>query len=405
MNRGSVVLVSLVLMACPALAADDATALSEAELKGLAERALTAAVTSSGKTTFALEDSSVQSEGAAKSEDVATALRAGAAKAGAKIVKHSEHLDALMLHARLSRLIAATSRDTIVDHGLYIELEAPNRQILHANVTNVHKTGPGGRTSGHHTAETLDGFADRFLAKWQKEPLDRQVTFVGRAQSNSIAQQCLVERINERLVGAKATVVASRTGSVDVERPKDVKALGTQVGLIVTLSDTTDVLFIDGTDLSNRAVVMRYRDPPPGGAGNASPVIRMEKLAKTAEYQFRNGGYRVKTAGPKGKAWVLEARIEAGHPESLRQQLTSAVRNVLNTESPRWIFEAHDGETTSAEAKKAGIDLLVTPIFRTAKNGMKEVQLEIRTTADDTVIDAQRSDWLENPQQPPEPKK
>lgn len=384
---------------------EDDTAIPDADLKALTERALAAAVTSSGKSTFALDDAAVQSEGGTKADKVIAALRAAAGKA--KIIKHSDNLDAPMLHARFSTLVVSTSKESSIDHGLYLELEASNRSLIHANVTNLHKTGAGAKVAGHHTSQTLDSLADGFIAKWFKDPLPSNLTVVGKATTNSIAQQSLVERIIQRLIAGKAQVIAARVGAVDVERPKNVRLLGAQIGLLVALSNEADQLFVDGSNLVKGGTAYKYRFPDmSAGAGAGTAALHMKKLASHIEYMLRNDGYRVKPAGAKGKVWVLEARVEqgAGGADSLKNQLTTSARAPLvGHEMATWIIEAHDGETQLSDAKAAGIDVVIQPIFRAAKNNRKEVIIEVRTVADDTVIDEPKHGYAE--EQPKEPGK
>src|SRR5581483_8323973 len=176
--RRAALVAAVLLLAVAAARSEDA--IGEADLATLAEKALAAAVTSTGKSTFALDDSGVQAEGGgAKAEAVTAALRAASGKAGVKLVKHAENLEAPMLRVRFSTLVVSNAKESSVDHGLYIELEAATRAVIHANVTNYHKPGPGGRTAGHHSARTLDALADRFVSKWAEKPDPSRMTIVG----------------------------------------------------------------------------------------------------------------------------------------------------------------------------------------------------------------------------------
>ncbi|MEZ0227084.1 MAG: hypothetical protein ACAI25_00545 [Planctomycetota bacterium] len=378
-----------VALAAPfARSEDEVPTISEPELKALAERALAAAVTSSGKSTFALDDAAVSAQGGAKVEQVVAALRASAGKA--KLIKHTENLDAPMIRARFSTLSISNAKESMVDHGLYLELEGSNRALLHANVTNLRKSGPGGKVAGHHTATTLDNLADLFVSeKWLKDPPPstyERVTIVGKASTNSTAQQSLVERVIQRLVAAKAQVIAARVGAVDVERPKNVRLLGAQMGILVALANEADETWIEGSDLAKGGTVYRFHYPfNAAGAGAGIAVKHMKTLARSVEFEFRNDNYRIKPAGPKGKVWILEAKVDAGG-DALKNQLTVAARSELvGKEAPHWLHEAKDGAVTIADAKAAGIDVLVTPILRPGKGNKKQVALELRTVADDQV--------------------
>ncbi len=391
-------LAALLLVASIARSEDEAPKIEDADLKLLAEKALAAAVTSSGKSTFALDDAFVSVEGGGKAEKVVAALRAAAGKA--KLVKHAENLDAPMIHARLSTLVVVTTKETTTDHGLYIELEASNRSLIHANVTNLRRVGPAGKVAGHHSATTLDMLADTFVAeKWLKDPpppsLER-VTVVGKASTNSIAQQSLVERVIQRLVAAKAQVIAARVGSVDVERPKTARLLGAQMGLLVALATESDEVWLEGSDLAKGGTVYRFHYPfNAASAGAGIAVKHMKTLARSVEFEFRNDNYRVNPAGSKGKVWVLEAKIDSGG-EALKNQLTAAVRaELVGREMPRWLFEAKDGEVTVAEAKAAGIDILITPQLKPGKGNKKQVIVELRSTADDNVFAAPTHSYTE----------
>src|SRR5258708_15123920 len=118
MKRVAVAALVLVLAAASARSEDEGP-IAKADLEALAERALAAAVTSSGKSTYALEDAAVQSEGGVKADAVVAALRAGAGKPGVKLVKHSENLEVPMLRVRLSALVVSTAKEATTDFGLY----------------------------------------------------------------------------------------------------------------------------------------------------------------------------------------------------------------------------------------------------------------------------------------------
>jgi hypothetical protein len=373
--------------------ADDDGSLGTADLEKMAQQGLAAAVTSSGKTVFALDDSFVVSDGGGpKAAEVAAALRTAASKAGARLIKHADDTAQPMLRVRLSALAVATAKETEVDFGLYIEVEAATRSVLTAGVTTLHKKGPGGKVAGHHTAATLDGLAARFATFYFEKPATQTVTIVGKADSNSVAQQCLIERITARLVSGRAGVVAAARGAVDVDRPKNTRLLGAQLALLVQLWLEQDLVLIQGSDIARRASAERfpYWDPKNGvGSGVAAAVAHMKKLGRSAEWQFRNDGYRIKRGGAKGKVWVLEARIEVGGGDDFKNEVTAAVRNELvGKEAPHWIFEAHDTGTSTdaailAEAKNAGIDVLLVPILKPgAKAGRKLAVLELRTVED-----------------------
>src|SRR5207302_39297 len=152
------------------------------------------------------------------------------------------------------------------------------------------------------------------------------------------------ERIIQRLIAGKAQVVAASRGSVDVERPKTVRLLGAQFGLLVQLSNESDVLYLNCSDLVRKVTAegFPYCDPKTGVAGGAAAAVnQMKKLARSSEYQWRNDGYRFKGANAKGKVWVLEAKVETGGGDTLKNQLTEAVRaELVGKEMAHWIFEA-----------------------------------------------------------------
>src|SRR5438067_2025341 len=115
MRRVGPLAIVLAALASAASADDDPAALPESELRTLAERALAAAVGSSGKTTLALDEGAIECEGpsAPSAEAVLAALRVSAPAAGARLVKHSESLEAPMIHGRFATLVH--------DHDLYLE--------------------------------------------------------------------------------------------------------------------------------------------------------------------------------------------------------------------------------------------------------------------------------------------
>ncbi len=400
MRRASLVL--LLLGAIASVGRADESAPTNEELEALCKRALAAAVASTTKTTYALDEGAARADGGlVKAEDLAQALRAASEKSGVKLVKHEVSLEAFMLRAHLSSLVLVTAKDTEVDHSLYLELEAPNRQLVHAGVTNLHKSGAGGaKPQGHHTAAGLDFLAEDFVAKCFVKTPPENVTLVGRAQTNSIAQQSLLERMTQRVVtSGRGAVIAPKTGAVDVMRPKNVRLLGPDVGILVTLDPGADILYVDGNRIAGNVLLYHYKYPP-SPHGIPSPIVRMKKLAEQIEYVFRNDGYRVSITGPKAKVWILDVTAGPGVPGDLASKLSAAVRSTfLGRDCQHFAYEAQDGPVTLASARDHGADVVVTPSMH-LKGNTREVAIEVRTTAEEKVLDSKKNDWTEE-----EPKK
>ncbi len=395
MRRASLVL--LLLGAIASVGRADETAPTNEELEALCKRALAAAVASTTKTTYALDEGGARTDGGlVKAEDLAQALRAASEKSGVKLVKHEVSLEAPMLRAHLSSLVLVTAKDTEVDHSLYLELEAPNRQLVHAGVTNLHKSAAGGaKPQGHHTAAGLDFLADDFVAKCFVKTPPENVTLVGRAQTNSIAQQSLLERMTQRVVtSGRGAVIAPKTGAVDVMRPKNVRLLGPDVGILVTLDPGADILYVDGNRIAGNVLLYHYKFPPsPNGKPN--PIVRMKKLADDVANAFHNDGYRVKLSGPKAKVWILDLVADPGVPADLAAKLTAAIRSsFVGHDAEHWSYEAHEGVTTLASARDHGADVIVTP-FMHVKGSARELALEVRTTAEEKVLALEKNGWTE----------
>jgi len=394
---GTALLISLVPLAPLARADDPPAPLAGDELGGLVERALAAAVTSCGKS-FALEDTDARAEGA-KPVELAAALRAAAEKAGVRLIAHESNLDVPMLRAHLSTLVAVTAKETERDDSLYLEVEAPDRTLLHANVTNVHRSAPGGPPSGRHTSLALDGFADYFTARWFAKGPPVLLSVVGLAATSSIPQRSLVERIIQRLLAGKATVVAEKIGPIDVLRPKNVRLSVPQARLTLWLDSLADESEIDVHDLPSQALKLHLKYPPtPNGVPD--PRVRMKRLGESIADMFNNDGYRVKrTSAEKGKVWMLEVQADPGTPDALRSALDASVRSGLSGRKlAHWTFEPREGRATLADARAANVDVIVTPFYRTKGPGKREVQIEVRSTADDKVLDAPSSAWVEGRQ-------
>jgi hypothetical protein len=400
MKRASLVL--LLLAATASVGRADETAPTFEELETLCKKALTAAVASTTKTTYALDEGTPRADGGiVKPEDLEKALRNAAERSGVKLQKHEVNLETPMLRAHLTSLVVVTAKDTQVDHSLYLELEAPNRQLVHAGVTNLKKSGPGGaKSQGHHTATGLDFLADDFIAKCFAKAPPENVTLVGRAQTNSLAQQSLLERLTQRIVTAgRGAVIAPKTGAMDVMRPKNVRLLGPDVGVLVTLDPGADILYVDGNRIAGNVLLYHYKYPA-SPHGVPSPIVRMKKLAEQIEYVFRNDGYRVTITGPKAKVWIVDVKADPGVPADLVSKLSAAVRSTfVGRDCQHFAYEAQDGSATLASARDHGADVIVTP-FVHIKGNTHEVAIEVRTTAEEKLLDSKKNDWTEE-----EPKK
>ncbi len=399
-RTGTPWLVAGALAACGAFArAEDAPGKVPADaLRGLADRALAAAVASSGLATFALDDRSVEagaggpgpadavrSEDAVRPEDVVAALHASSR---ARLVKLSSDPGLPRLHARFASLGPVPGKESPVEHELYLELEAPDRTLLHAKVTPLREEAPGGESA------RLGRLAAAFAARWLEKPAPVPITVVGAPGASGPEATALVERIIERLVGAKLVLVAPRTGAGDEERPRGVTLVAPRVVMAVSLAPGAGSVEIDGTDRAQGVVLFRYHDPPQASPSSAG--LRMRKLAEAVDWRLRNGGFEGEPRGPRGKAWVVEATIDAGVEPgrgttegAARAELTLAARAALvGPERDRWTVEGKDGAATVAEAKRAGVDIIIAPSLRVAKDGKRWLALEVRSVAEDRLLAA-----------------
>src|SRR5262249_2498583 len=115
-KRAWIILLALAALASSGGADDATTAPTSDELDGLCKKALAAAVASTTKTTYALDDGGARCDGGqVKPEELAQALRAAAEKTNVKLIKHEANLEAPMLRAHLCSLSLVTARDAQVD--------------------------------------------------------------------------------------------------------------------------------------------------------------------------------------------------------------------------------------------------------------------------------------------------
>lgn len=400
-SRRATVLVGLalplvaVLLARGARAEGDALALPEADLKALCEKSLketVAAVCSQGTAVLALDDEDVAVEGphVPAAPEVAAALRGAAGAAKVKLVKHSEDLTVPMLRVRASTLIRTNAAETTVDHELYCEVEAPNRELLHAQVETATRLGPGGPTSGKMSPQSLEAIADKFLKSWMLEKRADTVTVLANPKPpRPLPQMSLAQRITVRLLHKVRLVAAARAGSTqDVARPPKLSLLSPAWVLFVSFKENASqsATLIEGVDPQKSRTTFLFRDPEQAKDNSPRPVQMVKSSAEGFLFKL-NGNYPNKP-GQKAKIWLCEADGDKELlPAELKQQMTTVLRStLLARELKDYTFEAHDGAWTNADAKGADVFLAVSPRFYMDK-GHKMCGLQVRLVPEDRVLE------------------
>jgi hypothetical protein len=292
-------------------------------------------------------------------------------------------------------LLRVNAAETRVDHELYLEVEAPTREVLHAQIDGVTKMGPGGPTVGAMTREKLDGYADKFLAKWLKQPkLIEPVSFIPAIQPKlPIGEEwMLADRLVTKVLHKVRVVAAARGQGPDVDRPKNITLLGPRCGFVVSVAEAQgqSAVKVEGFDPTTKPPreLFVFRDPESPQQQGLRPVLMVKDFADAAVFKMQSKRYPHEP-GKKVKVWLAEAAIDKQlETPEVKAQMTNALREkLLQKEIRFYLFEAHDGPIKIEDAKAAEVWLILTPRYF-VENNTHMAALDIWSVTQDKLVES-----------------